>query len=218
MNILARPSFPNDGEQRLVLQCIRWDEYVAMGEALRDHPNIQMTFDRGYLEIMTLSPEHERYKHVFVLLMAILTLEVNVTMDGYGSTTMSREDLERGLEADECYWVKNQDVVRGMKRLDLSKYPAPDFVIEIDITRTSDRRITIYRVLGVREVWRFDGENIQVYLLDDSGNYQESEKSELFPQIPMQEIARFVRLGVTMSEQNIMREFRAWLQEHLRAK
>src|SRR3712207_7554272 len=37
--------------------------YLSIGEALRDRSSLRLTYDRGTLEIVTTSPEHERLKY-----------------------------------------------------------------------------------------------------------------------------------------------------------
>src|SRR5262245_26016660 len=47
-----------EGDRCVVLYAVPWDSYVAIREALADR-KIFLTYDRGTLEIMTLSFEHE---------------------------------------------------------------------------------------------------------------------------------------------------------------
>lgn len=49
--------------------------------------------------------------------------------------------------------------------------PPPDLAIEIDITSSSLDRLAIYASLGITEVWRFDGDRLTIYVLED-GYYQ----------------------------------------------
>src|SRR5438045_1325346 len=88
---------PPERGQRVLLNDVTWQEYVAIGEALRDRPGLRLTYDRGRLEIMTLSPEHERRKYLFGRLIDILSEELDLPVVGFASTTYRREDAERGL-------------------------------------------------------------------------------------------------------------------------
>ncbi|WP_333264463.1 hypothetical protein [Microcoleus sp. S13_C5] len=38
--------------------------------------------------------------------------ELNVEIRSLGSLTCRREDLERGLEPDQCYYIENEEIVR----------------------------------------------------------------------------------------------------------
>ena len=56
----------------VLLEAVEWPAYEQIGEALRDRPHVRMTFDRGRLEIMTLSLEHERLKVLLDRLLQVL--------------------------------------------------------------------------------------------------------------------------------------------------
>ena len=83
-------------EQRLLLHDVRWDAYVAIGSALQDRP-VRMTFDRGRLEFMTTSPEHEIYKKWLVRCVETLAEEFGLVIATAGNMTFQRKDLDRGL-------------------------------------------------------------------------------------------------------------------------
>jgi Uma2 family endonuclease len=77
-----------------VLTGIRWDTYEALLTDLGDRP-IHLTFDRGRLEIMTPSSEHERYRKFLGRLIETMTLELRIAIASAGSTTIKRRDLQR---------------------------------------------------------------------------------------------------------------------------
>ena len=65
----------------------------------------------------------------------------------------------------------------GKLDLDFAHDPPPDLAIEVDNTNSSLNRMAIYGALGVPEVWRFDGEGLQVWLRQPDGTYQLSTTS-----------------------------------------
>ena len=83
----------------------------------------------------------------------------------FGPTTFSREDLQKGFEADACFYVQNGTRVRGKDRLDLQVDPATDLVIEIDISHASLPKLPIYAQIGVPEVWRYVAGAMEILLL-----------------------------------------------------
>ena len=107
---------------------------------------------------MTTSPIHEIYKHLLGRMVDTIGEELDIPMFGQGSTTFNREDVDRGLEPDECYYIANAGRVADRSQLNLETDPPPDLAIEIEITRNVLDRLGIYAALGVPEVWRFDGE------------------------------------------------------------
>jgi Uma2 family endonuclease len=210
------PSLPRpDPGRQVVIEAIDWPTYEAIGAALADRPNLRLTYDRGRLEIMTLSPEHERRKYLFGRLIDVLGEEANLPIAGFGSTTYTRERAERGLEPDQCYYHRNLERVRGLQRIDLTRDPPPDLAVEIDVTHSSLDRMRIYAALGVPEVWRFEGGRLEVYLLADDSRYAQSAHSPTFPSIPVAELVRFVDMGVADSDTAMSRAFRAWVREQL---
>ena len=68
-----------------------------IGEALQDRANIRLTYDRGRLEIMTLSHEHERFKYLIGRLIDVVAEEAGVRIEGFGPTTYKRDVLERDV-------------------------------------------------------------------------------------------------------------------------
>jgi Uma2 family endonuclease len=129
-----------------------------------------------------------------------------------GSMTCAREDLARGLEPDQCYYIQNERVVWNKEKIDLSIDPPPDLAIEIDITSSSLDRLQIYAVLGVPEIWRYDGRSLLFYCWEGV-EYQLRERSSVFPSLTTVDIDRFVQLKKTTPENALIRLFREWVRE-----
>ena len=200
----------------IVLNGIDWKSYEMIGEALRDRSGIQMTYDRGMLEIMTLSLEHERVKKLLSRLIDLISEEMEIEIAPCGSTTYKREAAARGLEPDECYYLENADRIRGKTAIDLERDPPPDFVIEVDVSNRSVKRLPIYAKLGVPELWRWDNWTMHVHLLGGDGQYAEAETSSLFiSNFDVAELLPFVKVGLDEGYHAMSRHFRAWLKQYL---
>ena len=104
----------------LVLGSVPWKTYLGVLRTFDDR-HLRITYDRGALEIMTLSSEHERFKRLLLLLIATLVEELGWNMAGFGSMTFKRRKLKRGLEPDECYWIQSEPLVRGKDKIDLRR-------------------------------------------------------------------------------------------------
>ena len=137
---------------RVLLRNISWQTYQALLKDVEEQPGIRMTYDRGLLEIMTPLDPHESYKKLLGRFVEALTEELNVEIRSLGSRTCNREDLARGLEPDQCYYIQNEQVVWDKDQIDFHQDPPPDLVIEIDITSSSINRLELYADLGVPEV------------------------------------------------------------------
>ena len=110
------------GEQRVLLRSISWETY----ETLADNPDRAgrlMTYDRGVLEIMSPSGAHESDKSMLGRMVEIFSLHHNIDICSSASTTFKRSDLERGFEADESYYIRNEPVVRPKREIDLQIDP-----------------------------------------------------------------------------------------------
>ncbi len=199
---------------RFLLKNISWQTYEALLKDVESQPGIRLTYDRGKLEIMTPLDPHETYSTLIGRFVETLTEELNIEIRSLGSRTCKREDLARGLEPDECYYIQNESVVRHLEQIDLNQYPPPDLAIEIDITNSSINRLDLYATLGVPEVWRYDGSQLIIYQLHD-GQYLVCASSPTFPQLTPSEIMRFLELRKTTGETTLIRLFRQWVRNQI---
>ncbi len=200
-------------EQRIVLRGVGWETYERLLADHEDRRVPRFAYDKGMLEVMMPSPEHENAARIIALVVDLVSGEIDVNVYGLGSTTFRREDLERGFEPDACFYVENEERVRGKKRLDLAVDPPPDLVIEIDITSPSLNKLPIHARLGVPEVWRYDGDKLTIFKLGDEG-YAEVSRSVALPLLTGEVIAGFVERSASLGSADWMREVRRWAQEH----
>jgi Uma2 family endonuclease len=201
-------------EQRLVLYDIDWQTYEKLLAAFGERP-IHLTYDRGMLEIMTLSSRHERIKSWISRSIEAMCLELSIAMAALGSTTYRREDLERGLEPDECYYVQNEPLVRDVDEIDLTRDPPPDLAIEVDISHSSKTRAAIYAAMRVPELWRYNGERLLVFRLRPDGEYELSQQSLCFPFLPLTEFALLLQRPPGVDQTSQVRSFVEWVRSRI---
>ena len=199
-------------EQRFVLNSIDWQSYRAISHALTGR-HLRITYDRGRLELMTISRLHGTFCFLFAQIISILTDEFSLPCGGCRDMTCDRESLERGIEPDECFYIENEARMRGKDNLDMSVDPPPDLAVEIDISRDSRRRLSIYAALGVPEVWRFDGTSLTIYVRQTHGEYEAAPVSPHFPSVPPTEIEAILKRRHEMDDNALMRLFRARVRE-----
>jgi Uma2 family endonuclease len=205
--MVATPPAPP--QELIHLSGISWRTYENLLQEL-SHRHVRLTYYRGDLEIMAPSPEHERLKKVSGRFVETIAEELEIRIEPLGSTTFKHPQLS-GAEPDECFYIFNIDAVRGKKRLDLAQDPAPDLVLEIDITSSSQTRLQVYAELGVAEVWIYDGRSLSVQQLQGS-NYIPALTSQFFPGIPVPDIAPFLQQTGTTDYLDLVREFRNWVR------
>jgi Uma2 family endonuclease len=199
-----------------LLKNISWQTYESLVNELAEQPGIRLTYDRGNLEIMTPSAPHEGSKKILGRFVESVSEELNVEIRSLGSLTCRREDLARGLEPDQCYYIQNEDVVWDKEQIDLNQDPPPDLVVEIDVTSSSIDRLSLYASLGVPEVWRYDGNRLIIYQLE-AQEYTERDVSPTFPFLSQVEMLRFLELRRTTKENALIRLFREWVRSQIQS-
>ena len=207
MEIVGSPA-----EQRVVLHNVSWETYERLLAEHGDSSAPRFVYDRGELEVMSPNPEHERTNRRIAQLVLAIADEVGVAAEDLGSTTFRREDLERGFEPDSCFYMSNEEAIRGKSRIDLTVDPPPDLVIEVDITSPSLDKLPIYARLGVPEVWRYDGRKVSILILDGEG-YAESARSATLVPLTSEILSRFVEESKTLERRAWMRKVREWARE-----
>jgi Uma2 family endonuclease len=208
---MSTVKFPSG--QRLVLYGVSWREYERMLRAFAHRRAVRLTYDRGTLELMTLSHKHENRSYLLARLVDALTEEMALAVKGGGSTTFKRRKGQRGLEADSCWWIAGEPLVRGKDVIDLRIDPPPDLAMEIEITRSALNRMAIYAAIRVPEVWRYDGKSLTFHVLGANGRYTESANRLAFPQLTPADLLPFLNLRGQVDENAIVRQFRAWARQ-----
>ena len=197
-------------ERRFQLHGVPWKMYLE----LRDSPeneHVRMTYNHGELEITSPSKTHEQYAELIGRLLQVWTLERNIDIQSCRTVTFKREDIQHGLEPDNCYYVANEALVRSNSELDLSTDPPPDLAIEIDLCGGGMQKLNVYASFGVPEVWWFDGRRLCLFALSENGQYQECPSSVSFPNLPPAEIEKVLAKLGTASETALVRSFRQWV-------
>lgn len=208
---------PAKGEERILLEGVNWEAYEALLKTWADRP-VRMTYDNGWLEIMSPLLRHEQYGALLRRMIEAYTEELAIPLKSGGMTTFRRQAKRRGLEPDACYWIQNEPRMRGRKEFDPEVDPPPDLAIEVDITSSSLDRMSIYATLGVPEVWRFDGETLTINVLQPDETYALSTHSRALPELPPDEVMRFLRLSDKQDETSLICSFRSRVRKQARAR
>ena len=203
-------------EQRIILHGVSWETYERLLADQIDRRSPRFAYDRGELEIMAPSEEHERDAWALARLVEVVVEELGIEFDNLGMTTFRRVDLERGFEADTAFYVQHEADVRVREEIDLAVDPPPDLVIEIDVTSFSLDKFPIYAEMGVPEVWRCAHERVVIHLLR-SGTYEEAMASAALPLLTTDILNRFLAESRSLSRLSWLRAARAWVRAQHRA-
>jgi Uma2 family endonuclease len=198
--------------ERLRLRDVDWAEFESILADLGDHRLSRVAYHQGVLEVMSPSPEHESTKDSISDVVKILLIEWDITAYSLGSTTFTKRSMATGIEPDQCFYINNAAAIQGRDRLNLEVDPPPDLAIEIDVT--SRTHLDIYTTLGVKEVWRFRKNKLEINQLRN-GVYVVTSESQFFPGIDLAtQISRFMQQARTESWNVAYKAFRDWAIAH----
>lgn len=199
--------------QRIVLKDVSWPEFEAILEELGEHRVSRLTYYQGILEIAMPLPEHEKAKAIIGDLLKILLDELDMNWEPYGSTTFKRQDMAASIEPDDCFYIKNYTRMIGKERIDLTIDPPPDLAIEVDLT--SKTQLSVYEVLEVPEIWRYENRKLQINILQE-GKYIEVPTSPTFSSIPVIEgMTQYLEMSRIKGTSTALRALRKWVREFI---
>ena len=196
-------------EQRVVLRSVSWETYERLLKDLENSSSPRLTFDQGVLEIMSPLNEHEEYNRNLALLVDVFAEEFDIEVRNLGSTTFKRAELERGFEADSCFYIQNEGKMRAKRQIDPAVDPPPDLAIEIDLTHDSINKFPIFAKLKVPEIWRYSRSRLTIFKLE-AGAYKERKSSSALPALTAADLTELLNSSISMKRT-------AWLR-HLRAR
>ncbi len=182
-------------DQRVILDDVHWSDYETLLAVRGEKASPRLTYLEGTLELMTPSRDHEILKKKLARLVEAYAEELGIELEGYGSWTLKRKDLERGLEPDECYSIGSASDV-------------PALAVEVIWTSGGLDKLEIYRRLGVAEVWIWKDGKITTFALRGD-RYEQIARSELIPQIEFDLVRSLLELP---SQTAAVRELRARLR------
>jgi Uma2 family endonuclease len=194
---------PTDGV--VALDHVSWATFTSLASESRGG---RLAYDRGRLEIMSPSLGHENVKSLLCRFIEMFAEERGIDLVAAGSVTLARNDLDRGIEADACYFFGSHARLRSRDAIDLAVDPPPELAVEVDMSRSSVNKLAIYAALGVAEIWRTDGKTIEILQLGPDG-YRLAAVSGLLPGFPRAEAMRLLVNREAMSDTQAAHEMRA---------
>lgn len=192
--------------QRIQLQDVDWHEFEAILDELGDKRACRIAYSDGVLEIRMPLPKHEKAKVLIGDMVKILLEELDIDNECFGSSTFKRQEMAKGIEPDDCFYIENSAQMIGKDRIDLTLDPPPDLAIEVDVT--SKTGLDAYQGLGVPELWRFEEGRLRISVLQN-GQYQDSSFSPHFPNFAIADlISEFIDRAQTEGRSRMLKVFR----------
>ena len=205
------------GEIRIAIEGVSYAFYKQFCDEVGEQP-IRLSYNDGCLEIMVTKSPHEFFKKVLAKLVEATIFELNVPVRSGGAMTFQRDDLQKGFEPDECWWLAQEAIVRKTTDFDFQKDPPPDLAIEIEMSHSLAGRIHILAAMKVPEVWRYNGRTLRFCILDEDGGYVDADCSKSFPFLRPENLQPFLALPDNEDETSRLRKYVNWLRANLPAQ
>ncbi len=196
----------SESESRMVLENVAWDTYSALADQRRGSVP-RMTYDNGVLEMMSPKREHENIGRLIGRMVETYSERKDIEIISVASVTVKRSDLSKAFEADESYYITHATQLLAKLELDFGVDPPPDLVIEIELTSSAIKKMQLFAAMHILEVWRHDGESLQMYRWED-GNYHLIESSLQLPGLTSHRINETLALRDSIGETKLIQRFR----------
>ena len=167
-----------DAEQIFIINNVTWQEYEKLLEITSEEAGILLKYNQENLELMSPSSRHEIYKENIGILLECYFLTKKIRFYSLGSTTFRSQSLSRGIETDKSYCIN-------------SRKDFPDLAIEVIITHGGIDALEIYKTLEVSEVWFWEEEKLNIYVLQNQ-EYIQVNQSNLFPDLPLELLVQYI--------------------------
>ncbi|MEL7360265.1 MAG: Uma2 family endonuclease [Cyanobacteria bacterium J06560_6] len=195
--------------QLVLLPNISWQTYQAMLDDMGSHRAARVAYDDGVMTIKRPSELHEFLNRLLAYIVRTIAVELDLLCTDVGSMTLQREDLQKGAEPDTGFYIQNAISEPDAASRIPTNLP-PDLLVEVDITSPSTRRMSIYRALGISEVWQYTKRDSVVIHHLTPRDYVEASVSIAFPQLTATQLNQF--LNDYKDDRQLNRDIRSWVQ------
>ena len=94
-----------------------WRLYEAFVENLPEGSPIRTAFDGRDMEIMVTGPLHDHFADLLDQFVKAVAGELGIRIKPLGETTWIRPEIERGIEADNCYYLDPAKIATALAAL-----------------------------------------------------------------------------------------------------
>jgi Uma2 family endonuclease len=192
---------------------LTWPQYQLLLTELGEDRATRLAYHDGGLEVRMPGKLHEIVNRLLSKIVFALAEELGLEMVDLGSMTWNREDLDKGIEPDSCFYLQNAAQVQGLNP-DIPSNLPPDLAIEVDIASGSVNKLPIYQALGVPELWVYREGKVQI--LDLRGpQVQSVENSLAFVAVSCEQIQAWVTLRETETDLTVVKAVRQFCRSQI---
>ncbi len=188
-----------------------WNDYETLTQQLGDKSIPRLKYRPGEIWLMSPLPEQGRNASLVADVIKAILDHRGQEYEAFTPITMKLPQRS-GIEPDYCFYIDNWQAAAGKKRINWEVEPAPDLVIEIDITSYTD--VNDYLPYKVPEVWLFKRGRVTIYHLQNN-SYLVKNFSHYFPELDiLNVIADCFKVAQTRNSSTAIRKLREKLNDN----
>ncbi len=184
-----------------------------------DRPLPRITYQRGNLTLVSPSRKHERSADRLDGVVKAIGAELDIPYQATGATLFRRRDLDSGIEADRTYYLAHEPAVRDLPGdIDRDTSPPPDLAIDVVVTHSPAKALSVCRDLGIPEVWIYWANRgvLEFLDLDEArGDYVVVPMSRAFPFLTPADVQPWIVAAGNEPDNRWDRRLRQWVRDVL---
>lgn len=171
-----------------------WADFLQLKGlfARTKHKHFRMTFLDGQIELMTTSETHEYIKSMLGMLIEAYLIALEIEFMPVGQATRADESRRASFEPDESYYLGDRK-------------EHPDLAIEVILTSGNLQKLEKYKRFGIKEVWFWENDAIQIFWLTDNG-YKVVPNSQLLPKLNLNLLIECVQMDSRLEAMKLWRQ------------
>jgi Uma2 family endonuclease len=176
-------------DKTIILADTSWHDYVELSE---QNPQYRFSYYKNVTTIMSPSRNHERIKKTVAILIETYCRLNQIKFFAFGSSDIQKP-LEAAKQPDESYCFETEK-------------DFPDLAIEVVFSSGGIKDLEKYKVLGIKEVWFWENNQLDIYVLTDS-NYCLMLNSFYLTMIDRELLNKYISRGFNEDILTIQNEF-----------
>lgn len=197
----------------MTISGLTWKTYAALLQDLGVDRSTRIAYDRGVLEIRIPGELHEIINRLLAKIITILAMEFGLEANDFGSVILNREELDRGIEPDSCFYIQHAAKGQGMaETVSESISIPPDLALEVDIAHSSAPKMAIYQAMGVPEVWLYRRNTLTIQVLQE-GQYGDVNHSQAFPIVSAEQLNQWVEMRKAETDLTVLQDVQRFCKE-----
>ncbi len=192
-------------EKRILLKKVTWLKFTEILNELGNDRTVNLTYDRGRLELMTPQDIHDRARRLLDSLLIVMADEADETLYGLGSILLVNPENGQAIQPFAAYYFDYPPVPITGLELDVTNIAPPDLIIDVVLGEGTIPRLPMVESMGVSEVWRYRSQvtegavqgELEIWHLTSAG-YRLTEMSLAFPELSVMRIQAFITESDTL--------------------